>query len=243
MDFEDYKPVYLPKRKDDAIALNLMIPTGLTKFLFTVNDQQTVALDQPQCAHGHAIKFNLLGAPVNMPMDKLNFSKKAKHFRVIDTTEFKPLVSVLPRTPDPVYIPPKLKKQKRIWSFPISIWFKDFKFENEDLLRRCFEKDWACSKIAKIVKNPDELNEIKNVLWSYYKLLKESYKQYSSYNPTGDVWSISSNVITEFAQSTELIDNKTLKLSDLDLKYIATCAASIEYKGNFRNPERSLCRF
>ena len=31
------------------------------------------------------------------------------------------------------------------------------------------------------------------------RLLKETYRQYSSYNPTGDVWSISSNVITEFA--------------------------------------------
>lgn len=109
-------------------------------------------------------------------LDKLNFSKKAKHFRVIDSREFKAMVSVLPRTPDPIYIPPKMKKQKRIWTFPISIWFKDFKFETEDLLRKCFEKDWSCSKIMKIVKNPDELLEVKNVLWTYYRLLKESYK-------------------------------------------------------------------
>ena len=95
----------------------------------------------------------------------------------------------------------------------------------------------------KVVKNPDELNEVKNVLWKDYKMIKEAYKQYSSYNPSGDVWSISSNVITEFSQSTEVVDNKTIKLSDLDLKFIATCAASIEYKGNPRNPERALCRF
>lgn len=149
----------------------------------------------------------------------------------------------MPRTPDPLYIPPKLKKQKRIWTFPISIWFKDFRFENEEFLRKCFEKDWSCCKIMKVVKNPDELNEVKNLLWKDYKMIKETYRWYSSYNPTGDIWSISSNVITEFSSATELVDNKTFKLSDLDLKFIATCAASIEYKGNYRNPERALCRY
>lgn len=59
-----------------------------------------------------------------------------------------------------------------MWTFPISIWFKDFKFENEELLRKCFEKDWACSKIMKVVKNPDELNEVKNVLWAHYRYFK-----------------------------------------------------------------------
>lgn len=132
-------------------------------------------------------------------MENVNYVKKNKHFRIIDTEEYKPQVSVLPRTPDPIYIPPKLKKQKRVWTFPISIWAKDFKFDTEDLLKKCFEKDFSCSKISKIVKNPDELLEIKNVLWGYYRLIKETYKQYSSYSPTGDVWSISSNVITEFA--------------------------------------------
>lgn len=73
-------------------------------------------------------------------------------------------------------------------------------------------------------------------------MIKETYKNYSSYNPNADVWSISSNPITEFCQSSELLDNKTLKLSDLDLKFIATCSASLEYKGNLRNPERALCR-
>jgi hypothetical protein len=51
----------------------------------------------------------------------------------------------------------------------------------------------------KVVKNPDELNEVKNVVWKDYKMIKEAYKWYSSYNPSGDVWSISSNVITEFS--------------------------------------------
>lgn len=35
-----------------------------------------------------------------------------------------------------------------------------------------------------------------------------------------------------------------MKLADVDLKFIATCSASsVEWKGNYRNPERSLVRF
>ncbi|CAD8171615.1 unnamed protein product [Paramecium pentaurelia] len=242
LDFEAYKQVYIPKNQDE-ISLTLMIPTNTTQYIYTMTDTQLIANDQSSIPYGHQLKINYNNNYITVLMENINYVKKDKHFLIFDQVEFKPQINVLPRTPDPVYIPPKLKKQKRIWTFPISIWAKDFKFENEDLLKKCFEKDFTCSKISKVVKNPDELLEIKNVLWAHYKLIKETYKQYSSNSPTGDIWSISSNVITEFAQQTELIDGKTLKLSDLDLKFIATCAASIEYKGNFRNPERSLCRF
>lgn len=35
-----------------------------------------------------------------------------------------------------------------------------------------------------------------------------------------------------------------MKLADVDLKFIATCSASsIDWKGNYRNPERSLVRY
>ena len=35
-----------------------------------------------------------------------------------------------------------------------------------------------------------------------------------------------------------------MKLADVDLKFIATCSASApDWKGNYRNPDRSLVRF
>jgi hypothetical protein len=50
----------------------------------------------------------------------------------------------------------------------------------------------------KVVKNQDELEKVKEILWKNYKMIKETYKNYSSYNPTGDIWSISTNPNTEF---------------------------------------------
>lgn len=98
---------------------------------------------------------------------------------------------MLPRTPDLVYIPAKRKKAKRIWTYAISIWAQKYKFETEELLRKCFEKDWSCGKITKFVKKQEELDLIKEMLWQNYKPIKEAYKFYACYNPSGDVFSMS----------------------------------------------------
>ena len=60
--------------------------------------------------------------------------------------------------------------------------------------------------------------QVKEMLWGNYKSLKETYRHYSSMNPSSDIWAISSNPLTDFINSAELIDGKTLKLSDLVIK-------------------------
>lgn len=49
--------------------------------------------------------------------------------------------------------------------------------------------------------------------------------------------------MTEFVVAAGLVDNRTLKLSDVDLAFIATCSASVELKGHPRKPERAMVRF
>ncbi|CAD8201706.1 unnamed protein product [Paramecium pentaurelia] len=141
-----------------------------------------------------------------------------------------------------IQVAPELQNQIEIWSFSISIWFKDFEYENEDFLRKCFDYDWSHSKLSDIITNQDEFNEVENLIWKNYKMIKETYKQYSSYSPSGDVWSIPNNVIADFVFETELID-KTFKLSDLDIKFIVTCATSFENKRNYKKPKRALFRY
>lgn len=41
-----------------------------------------------------------------------------------------PTISIPPRTIDPPYVTPKVKKDKRVWSFPISI-FKDWRRDDD----------------------------------------------------------------------------------------------------------------
>ena len=87
-------------------------------------------------------------------MDETNYRLIQYVHPVIN--DYDPTFDVKPRTPDPIYIPPKNKKVKRIWSYPISIWAPKYKFETQETLRACFEKDWSCSKITKFVKKPEE---------------------------------------------------------------------------------------
>jgi len=108
------------------------------------------------------------------------------------------------------------------------------------LLKKCFEFDWGCCRIPRLVKKEDDLEKVKKQLYSVYRQYKETYKYISSLSPSGEVWSISQLPFTDLINETNIIDNKSLKLSDVDIKFIATLAGE---KGNFRNPERSLVRY
>lgn len=62
------------------------------------------------------------------------------------------------------------EKLKTPWDFFKSV-FRDYKPDNDILLDECFEFDWSCSKIEKIVKGEDEVAKVKEYLRSVYKSL------------------------------------------------------------------------
>lgn len=92
-----------------------------------------------------------------------------------------------------------------------------------------------------MVKNEDDQKKVKELLRSIYKHYKEAYKYFAGLTPIGDTWCISMLGFTDFLNSANIIDGKTLKLSDVDIKFIATSSSS-EIKSNPRNPERGLIR-
>jgi hypothetical protein len=42
---------------------------------------------------------------------------------------------------------------KTPWSIPISV-FKDYVFDTEKTDQKCFDFDWASSKVPKLIKDP-----------------------------------------------------------------------------------------
>lgn len=55
---------------------------------------------------------------------------------------------------------------------------------------------------------------------------KEAYKFHSSLNPSGNIWSIGTNVFSDIIYNCcNMVDYKTLKLSDVDLEFITTKAS------------------
>jgi len=89
------------------------------------------------------------------------------------------MVKTKPRTPDEVWIPQANIKERPPWTVGISI-FKDYKCDNKRLLTRCFEFDYQCSRIKKIVKDDSIEKKFKILLRSYYKWIKAGYKYYST---------------------------------------------------------------
>ena len=63
-------------------------------------------------------------------------------------------------------------------------------------------------------------------------------------NPSGCIWSIGTNVLSDTIYNCkELVDYKTLKLSDVDLEFITTKASGQQQFRERTNPERQLIRF
>lgn len=93
-----------------------------------------------------------------------------------------------------------------------------------------------------MVKNPDDLEQIKNMLYDVYRPLRDCYKYYATIGAPSDIWSIPLNTYTEFCNSCGIIDGKILKLSDFDRIFIATYTRTDKDK-NPRNPDRALVRY
>ena len=68
-----------------------------------------------------------------------------------------------------------MNKKQAFWSYEISI-FTD----NEELVDEFFECDFQTSKINRIVRDPNELMEVKEILREYYPYIFASYKFYAS---------------------------------------------------------------
>jgi hypothetical protein len=57
---------------------------------------------------------------------------------------------------------------KTPWSVFNSV-FRDYKPDNPTLIDECFEYDWSCTKLEKILKNEEEQLKSKEYLKSIYK--------------------------------------------------------------------------
>lgn len=53
--------------------------------------------------------------------------------------------------------------------------------------KKCFDFDWGKCAIPKIVKSQNDLEEIKNLLWKNYKVIRNVFRHYSSYQPMGEI--------------------------------------------------------
>ena len=141
----------------------------------------------------------------------------------------------------------ELTRPKSPWSIPKSF-FAKYKHDNDLIIGKCFDWDWRCSTLEKMIKDPHEKEATIKYLRPKYGLIRETYKHLACVAPAGNMPSLGMNILTEIMlKCNEFVDYKNTKLSDVDLAFIATNAAGAK-NFPFRqeiiiNPERQIIRY
>ena len=109
------------------------------------------------------------------------------------------------------------------------------------MLDICFETDWNLTKCEKLIRGEGEPQKVKEIMKKVYVHLREGYKYYAGVSPLGRIMCIGPGTLTELLSNChDFIDNKSIKITDVDLSIIA-CNGGL--RTNFLNPEKALCRF
>lgn len=81
------------------------------------------------------------------------------------------------------------------WDVSKSV-FKKVKQDTPDLMSKCFEFDWQCSRIERMLEpaSKDQRDRIFNFLKDNYRNIKDGYKFFSGLSPANGVCSIGTNL-------------------------------------------------
>lgn len=108
---------------------------------------------------------------------------------------------------------------------------------------QCFDFDWNCSTLDRMIKDPHEKEALIKYLRPRYSLFREAYKHLACIAPAGNIPSLGTNVLSDvMLRCSEFVDYKLTKLSDVDLAFIAsnaTASRQFPFKADLvLNPER-----
>lgn len=139
---------------------------------------------------------------------------------------------------------PVIIKKKVTWSLRKSIFAprlrecdtKDF-YDTPELLYAAFRADWEHSKLPRVIKNPDALADVKEIMAERYPLLRETFRFYAGISLT-DPFSMGFQSFSEFRRDVDIEDPE--KNADLDNAFIA---ANFEVVADPNNPDHSLVRY
>lgn len=129
------------------------------------------------------------------------------------------------------------KSLKPSWSVESSI-FKDQVQDFKLLIPECIEFDWSESRLVKLIKRAEDMASVKELLQSHYLSIINLFKHLSTQS-SNEYPSIGSNVLTEFLNDCDLLDEH---FSQSDLGVIWNSAIVPKTKQPY-NPGNALVRY
>jgi hypothetical protein len=234
---DDFEPEAMPKADGDRFELYRAVPPSKMTFFFTEINSCDIKYEYKQIDRLYEKTF--------VYQDGISSSVKVNRMGTLDadtdtfeTCSVKTPFMTKPRSKIHRYLSMFGQMERVEWNFNMSI-FREYKPDNDRVLDDCLEFDWRHSRIPNFVKNSDDLSLLRQVVRQHYPIIKLSYKNLSAYGGS-DVFSIGSNIFTDFLNECKIIDS-TYLLSDLGVNMNSTLIQ--KEKGQLYNPGNSLVRY
>ena len=227
--FENFEPDIMSMQNDGTFSVIRMVPPIKFNYYFTVNGVPKYATDNE--------KIEIMNE-ISSKIPYTNIHESKIRTREMINSEYYEKLKWVPR-PVRLRTVEEVIVDKPDWDIKESI-FWGYMIDTNDIYVRCFDFDWSNCKIPKIVKDQNELEEIRLFLKENYKPIRETYKYYAGISPCGIIPCIGQNVLNDIVNKTGIVDGNLLKLSDVDFEFIATKAG---IKNVNLNPERWLVRY
>jgi len=126
--------------------MDIMVPSTRLFFWYNFGDMPYLNQNYPiiDLKKPVEVDYNIDDQKFNLNLDSLNIVEGTALTteNIIDSETYEINIKKKPREPYPEFHYTKNIK-KFVWTFQISL-FKDYKADNEALLKKCFEFDWAC---------------------------------------------------------------------------------------------------
>ncbi|CEM39209.1 unnamed protein product [Vitrella brassicaformis CCMP3155] len=221
--FDHYKPIRMMTLADDnsedkRYVICRAVPPGRYQYFFQVDDEAVAAIDNPVIE---------LDEPVSVTLEPIEEGEPPKktHTKTVN-------VGVAPLRPKGVDIGENVQPRKL--DTPISVaevqqlrprvpsLFASYRLDTNDLLNKCFEEDWRRSKLNKYVKDVDTRQRLKEILRPHYNSLRLIYKHFAALEKADTaIPALALNDFTEILETFDIIDDRTCKLKDGDMVFIA----------------------
>ena len=83
-----------------------------------------------------------------------------------------------------------------------------------------FKYDFENTKISSLAQDQNDERELKTLILRFYAQIKDIYQYLSALSPVNNMFCINQKVFAEFAKNCNLIDDKYLKISDVDVLFL-----------------------
>ena len=147
-DYNHYQPELMTQDFDGNYKYTTMCPPGKLRYFFSIDKIAALAKDHPRQYFKIPKTIENIeqyDEVKNYRMAKINF-RMVEQREVLDGNYSSLLKKCIPRPKLNRYVRPEVEEIRDPWEFPKSI-FAKFIQDNEEIMAKCFEHDWAlCGK-------------------------------------------------------------------------------------------------